>query len=62
MNWEEMKNRYLEDAEFHTLVDAVYNMLYKGQVSIYELKDAVTFAVNKFVMEQGLMLYNRRKR
>jgi len=57
--FDEQINRYHNDPEFHTLVNILYDFLYKGRFSIVELKAAAIFAANKFAMEQGPKIHHR---
>lgn len=51
MTFEEQRKKYLEDAVFHTLVDLFYDFFLHQEVSLYEIKDAFTFAMTKFAMD-----------
>ncbi len=51
MNYEQQKERYLNDAEFHNLVQMITVFLMEGKFAISELKDAVVFATIKFEAE-----------
>ncbi len=51
MTFREQERRYLDDVEFHCLVDYMYHLLMGGEFSICELRVAAVFAANKFAME-----------
>ena len=49
MTTEEAHKRYLHsDPLFSTLVDMMFSSLMKQEISVYELRDACTYAINKF--------------
>jgi len=60
MNFEEQKERYLNDPKFHKIVSVLYDILQNGHISIYELQGACNFAINKFVMENGLRILDQQ--
>jgi hypothetical protein len=51
MNFEKARERYLNDAKFHTLVDYFYVQMFQQKVIFSELHDALMFAGLKFEME-----------
>ncbi len=48
MDTNEMERAYQTQPVFHSLVDSMFYSLMKGDISIYELRDACTLAMNKF--------------
>ena len=52
MDFDKMRERYLNDPLFHRTVDLLYNFLYEGNITVNELRDAATFAGFKFESEQ----------
>lgn len=48
MTTEEARKRYLHDPLFHTLVDMMFYGLMKQEFSLYEVRDACTFAMNMY--------------
>ena len=51
MNIDKCKERYQNDAEFHSLVHIFYNLIFENKLTLAELKDALMFAGIKFEME-----------
>jgi hypothetical protein len=51
MNIEELKNRYMNDAEFHSIVHMLYEFLKEARFTPYELRQAAYFASLKFETE-----------
>lgn len=51
MNFDKCKERYQNDAEFHSVVEMFYRLIFEHKMSLAELKDALMFAGLKFEME-----------
>lgn len=48
MDVRQMDDAYHTQPIFHSLVDVMYINLMNGEISVYELRDACTYAINKF--------------
>lgn len=48
MNMNQMDKAYYNQPVFHALVDSIVSMLMRGEISAYELRDATTYAINRF--------------
>ena len=54
MNIDKCIERYKNDAEFHSMVEMFYRLIFENKISVPELKDALSFAAIKFSMENGI--------
>jgi len=48
MNYEQQKERYMNDPLFANVVNMLYTFLLDGKITVGELRDATTFAGIKF--------------
>ena len=51
MNIDKCQERYQNDAVFHTMVEIFYKMIFDNELTVSELRDALTFAGIKLEME-----------
>lgn len=52
MDMDEAEEAYLHNSIFHETVDGLFHHLMVGDISVYELRDACTLAINKFVQRR----------
>lgn len=51
MNFDKCRERYENDAEFHSLVHIFYDSILGNRFTVSEIRDALTFAGMKFEQE-----------
>jgi hypothetical protein len=44
MDFQQQRDRFQNDPLFHSVVDMIYSFLMRGEITVGELRDAVTFA------------------
>ena len=54
MDWKGMQDAYENDPQFHVIADQIFHFLMRGYLSIYEVRDACTYAMNKFAKQRPL--------
>ncbi len=53
MNFDKCRERYENDAEFHSMVHIFYDIIFSNRLTVSELRDALTFAGVKFEQEHA---------
>jgi len=53
MDFNQLKRRYQNNAEFHHLVNHFYSLYFENRFTFFEVKEAMIFAKNKFDMENA---------
>ena len=56
MDFSQLKHRYQNNAEFHSLVRFFYNLYFDNKLTFSEVKEAMVFAKNKFDMKNNTPL------
>lgn len=56
MNFQDAIKRYENDPEFNKIVSILEIMIMSNKVNVFEIKDALNFAINKLTMENKLSI------